>query len=95
MLSDGLVYTHSSGRVDSRASLLELLNSPALRYLQFEPSEVAGIDLGSVVILAGKVRIRAESFDRTLEICARYTSAYLQEQGNWRMVAWHTTVLQD
>ena len=53
LLAGELIYTHSSAKVDSKASLIEAMTSGTNAYTSLEPSDVTGRDLGDYVMLTG------------------------------------------
>ena len=53
VLGDDLVYTHSSARLDTKASIIANMKSGSTTYTSVEPSEVKAQDLGDVVVLTG------------------------------------------
>src|SRR5262249_32461994 len=57
LLSDDLVYTHSSARLDTKQSLIAAMESGATVYTAVEPSGVKAQDLGDAVVLTGSCRI--------------------------------------
>ena len=50
MLCKGLVYTHSSGRQDTKQSLMEGMESGTTVYTSIVPSDVKAQDLGNAVV---------------------------------------------
>ena len=61
LLSDDLVYTHSSARLDTKQSLIGAMESGTTVYTAVEPSDVKAQDLGDAVVLTGAARIRVTS----------------------------------
>ena len=53
LLSDDLVYTHSSARLDTKQSLIGNMESGGTVYTAVEPSDVKAQDLGDAVVLTG------------------------------------------
>ena len=53
LLSDDLVYTHSSARLDTKQSLIGAMESGSTVYTAVEPSDVKAQDLGDAVVLTG------------------------------------------
>ena len=84
-LSDTLIYTHSTGRVDSKTSLIQDID----RIL--EPSEVVGQDLGDTVLLVGLAQMGVIRNGKSNEFMARFTDIYHYQSGVWRMIAWQST----
>src|SRR5712691_1658885 len=68
LISDDLIYTHSSARLDTKQSLIGNMESGSTVYTSVVPSDVKAQDLGDTVVLTGSCRIgvntggRANSF---------------------------------
>ena len=91
LLSDELVYTHSSVRLDTKQSLIGAMESGATVYTALEPSDVQPADFGNVVVLTGKARIHVTSQGRPNAFSVRFTDVYAEKNGQWQMVAWQST----
>ena len=95
MLCKGLVYTHSSGRQDTKQSLIEGMESGSTVYTSVVPSEVKAQDLGNAVVLTGVAAISVISKGKPNAFRVRFTDVYENQNGTWRMVTWHSTKLPD
>ena len=95
LLCNGLVYTHSSARIDTKQSLLDGMTSGATVYTSVTPSEVVAQDLGDAVVLTGIARINVSLNGTPNEFGVRFTDVYQNQGGSWRMVAWQSTRLAD
>ena len=93
MLCKGLIYTHSSARMDTKDSLIGNMESGATVYTAVEPSEVVAQDLGDVVVLTGKAQISVVSNGAPNSFGVRFTDVYQNQNGSWRMVTWQSTKL--
>ena len=93
MLSDDLTYTHSTGRVDTKAEFIGALTSGAVRYHQMDHSDVQARAYNNTVVLTGRsaVRIRAASDEISFQL--RFINIYVKRNGRWQMVAWQSTRL--
>ena len=91
MLSDSLVYTHATSRVDSKSSLINDIESGATICNSVVPSEVKAQDLGDSVVLTGIVHMSAVRNGTLNEFTARFSDVYQNQNGTWRMVAWQST----
>jgi ketosteroid isomerase-like protein len=91
LLSDDLVYTHSTARVDTKKSLIEAMESGKTVYTAVEPSDVKAQDLGNAVVLTGSARIRVVSNGNPISFSVRFTDVYANKDGQWQMVAWQST----
>ena len=94
ILADELTYTHSSAKVDTKASLIEAMSSGANAYTALEPSEVVAKDLGHVVVLTGAAAMTVSLGGRLTSFRVRFIDVYAEQDGVWRMVAWQSTRLR-
>jgi ketosteroid isomerase-like protein len=95
LISDDLVYTHSSARLDTKTSLLAAMESGATVYTSVVPSDVKAQDLGDTVVLTGAARIGVMSQGRANNFAVRFTDVWSSKGGQWRMVAWQSTRLPE
>lgn len=95
LISDDLVYTHSSARLDTKQSLVGAMESGATVYSAVEPSNVKAQDLGDTVVLTGNARIGVNSGGRAMSFGVRFTDVWARKGGNWQMVAWQSTRTPD
>ncbi len=95
LLSDDLIYTHSSARLDTKQSLIGNMESGSTVYTAVEPSEVKAQDLGDAVVLTGSCRISVMSQGRPNSFRIRFTDVYANKGGQWQMVTWQSTRLPE
>jgi ketosteroid isomerase-like protein len=95
LLSDDLVYTHSTARLDTKKSLIEAMESGRTVYTGVEPSDVKAQDLGSAVVLTGIARIHVLSNGRPNSFGVRFTDVYVNKGDEWQMVTWQSTRLPE
>ena len=95
IISDDLVYTHSSARLDTKQSLIGAMESGATVYTSVIPSGVEAQDLGSAVVLTGSAQISVTSNGNPNRFGVRFTDVYVNHNGQWQMVAWQSTKLPD
>lgn len=93
ILSDDLIYTHSSARMDTKQSLIGAMESGATVYTSVEPSDVVAQDLGSAVVLTGVAAISVNSGGNANSFRVRFTDVYAEKGGQWQMVTWQSTRL--
>jgi ketosteroid isomerase-like protein len=95
LISDDLVYTHSTARLDSKKSLIGAMESGATVYTSVVPSGVVAQDLGDTVVLTGSARIGVLSQGRANSFAVRFTDVWSNQTGRWQMVAWQSTRLPE
>jgi hypothetical protein len=95
MICKGLVYTHSSGRQDTKESLLANMEAGSTVYTSMAPSEVKAQDLGNAVVLTGVAAISVNSNGKPNSFKVRFTDVYENQNGTWRMITWQSTKIPD
>lgn len=95
LISDDLVYTHSSARLDTKKSLIGNMESGSTVYTLVVPSDVKAQDLGDTVVLTGSCRISVMSNGKPNSFGVRFTDVYANKNGNWQMIAWQSTRTPD
>jgi ketosteroid isomerase-like protein len=95
VLSDDLVYTHSSARIDTKQSLIGAMESGTTVYTAVEPFDVKAQDLGDAVVLTGSARISVMSSGKPNAFSVRFTDVYANKGGQWQMVTWQSTRLPE
>jgi hypothetical protein len=98
LLSDDLIYTHSSARLDTKQSLIGAMESGATVYTSVEPSDVKAQDLGDAVVLTGIAAISVNARGTANSFRVRFTDVYANKigankGGSWQMVTWQSTRL--
>ena len=95
LISDDLVYTHSSARLDTKQSLIGNMESGSTVYTSVVPSDVKAQDLGDTVVLTGSCRISVNSGGNAMNFGVRFTDVWANKGGKWQMVAWQSTRTPD
>jgi ketosteroid isomerase-like protein len=95
VISDDLIYTHSSARLDTKASLIGNMENGSTVYTSVVPSDVKAQDLGDTVVLTGVCRISVNSGGKANSFGVRFTDVYANKGGKWQMVTWQSTRLPD
>jgi ketosteroid isomerase-like protein len=95
LISDDLVYTHSSARQDTKQSLIESMLCGKTVYTSVVPSEVKAQDCGDAVVLTGIARISVNSNGKPNSFGVRFTDVYANKGGKWQLVTWQSTKLPE
>ena len=93
IISEDLIYTHSSARLDTKQSLIVGMTSGSTVYTGCEPSDVKAQDLGDTVVLTGVARIKVTANGTPNAFGVRFTDVYARRGGRWQMVTWQSTRL--
>jgi len=93
LLADSLVYTHSYGGADSKASYLDGIRSKKWQYQAVErPIEDIQVH-GDCAVVTGQVRIELLSSGQSKKLNSRFTNVWVKGRQGWQMVAWQSTPL--
>ena len=95
LISDDLVYTHSSARLDTKKTLIGNMESGGTVYTSVVPSDVKAQDLGDTVVLTGSCKISVMSQGRANSFGVRFTDVWANKGGQWQMVTWQSTRTPD
>jgi ketosteroid isomerase-like protein len=95
VLADDLIYTHSSARLDTKASLIGNMETGKTVYSAVVPSDVKAQDCGDTVVLTGVARISVHSGGNAMNFGVRFTDVWANKGGQWQMVTWQSTKLPD
>ena len=95
LLGDDLTYTHSNGRFETKAQLLESLRSGNLEYRLMQHSDVQVRSYGDTAVMTGRSRLKVISKAHHLEVPIRFTLVYVKRAGEWQLVAWQSAPLQN
>ena len=93
LLADSLVYTHSYGGADSKASYLDGVRSKKWQYRKIEwPKENIQV-FGDCALVTGQIRIELLSDGKPKTLNSAYTNVWIKGPKGWQMVAWQSTPL--
>jgi ketosteroid isomerase-like protein len=93
LLADTLVYTHSYGGADSKASYLDGIRARKWVYRKIErPKEDIQVH-GDCAVVTGQVRIELLSDGKPKTLNSAYTNVWIKGPKGWQMVAWQSTPL--
>jgi ketosteroid isomerase-like protein len=93
LLADSLVYTHSYGGADSKATYLDGIRSRKWVYKEIErPIEDIQVH-GDCAVVTGQVRIELLAEGRPKKLSSRFTNVWVKGPRGWQMVAWQSTPL--
>ena len=93
LLAETLVYTHSYGGADSKASYLEGIRAKKWIYRKIErPKENIQVH-GDCAVVTGQVRIELMQEGKSKILNSAYTNVWIKGPKGWQMVAWQSTPL--
>jgi ketosteroid isomerase-like protein len=85
-LSDDLVWTHTTGRVDSKESQITSMESGEIVYSRYDPSDVKAQDYGDFIVLTGKADIHVNFRGTLYPLDVRFSDGWSKTDGKWKMV---------
>jgi hypothetical protein len=93
LLSDDLIWTHSSAKVDSKKRLLAKIESGESQYLSMRREDEKYVVSADAAVASGVViqEVRLGGVERSLR--SRYTNVWFREGDVWRVVAWQSTAV--
>jgi ketosteroid isomerase-like protein len=91
ILADDLIYTHTTARLDTKASFIDAIKTGRSNYHKMERTDVKVRDLGDTAVVTG----HADIFVGDNNFQARYIDIYAKRNGGWQMIAWQSTRVPD
>jgi hypothetical protein len=96
LLAEELTYTHTTGEVDSKASLLDALRAGRLVYDSISPADVrVRVYGGSAAVVTGTARVQVRANGAVRRLGLRFTEVYVRRAGRWELVVWQSTRLPE
>jgi hypothetical protein len=95
LFDTGATYIHSTGLLQSRGDMLDMLTSGDVRYVAFAVDTVSYHAYGSTVVGTGVQSIDLEVSGKALVSRSRYTVVYVASGGRYRLVAYQSTPLPE
>jgi ketosteroid isomerase-like protein len=95
LLADDLVYTHSSGNVDSKASYIDSLRTGKSRYLKIAPEDLRVRVVGDLALIHGRgvftleTNVNGQKGENPLHLS--FLDIWQKKNGKWQMIAWQST----
>ena len=91
LVHDDLVYTHSSGLADTRASWLDSMKSGKTKYKSAKCAERKVRLYGDVALVTGKAAFEAEVNGQPRSLKLVFLEAWTKTPQGWKFVAWQST----
>jgi ketosteroid isomerase-like protein len=91
LLHEQLLYTHSSGRTDTKGSWLESLRSGRTRYKSAKNTDQKVRLLGEVALVTGKGQMEAEVDGQPRSLKLVYLNVWTKTPKGWKFIAWQST----
>ncbi|MGQ0546784.1 MAG: nuclear transport factor 2 family protein [Betaproteobacteria bacterium] len=91
MVHDELVYTHSHGGGDTKASWIDAMRSRKTRYRRIVPGERKARVYGDAALITGRVDFEVESSGQPRSLRLVFLEAWTKTPQGWKFVAWQST----
>ena len=93
MVHDDLLYTHSSGVTDTKASWLQSMQSGKTKYKSVKCTDRKVRVIGEVALITGRAAIEAEISGQPRSLKVLFLNAWAKTPQGWKFVAWQSTPL--
>ena len=93
MLHGDLLYTHSSGVTDTKASWLQSMQSGKTKYRNVNCTDRKVRVIGEVALVTGRAAIEAEIGGQPRSLKLLFLNAWAKTPEGWKFVAWQSTPL--
>ena len=90
LVHDQLLYTHSSGVTDTKASWLESMKSGRVKYQSANCTERKARFFGDVALVNGKAAIEVDIGGQPKSLRLLFLMAYARTPQGWKFVAWQS-----
>jgi Domain of unknown function (DUF4440) len=94
ILANDLTYVHASGKVDTKSSMLQAIQSGQVRYISWTPVHLNARVNGNTGVIDGEYhvrvtdrRVKPDPFDIRIFVLAVYTL----RDARWQQIAWQST----
>ena len=92
LLSDSVSYTHTNGKRETKQQFIDSISSGHRRYRQIEVQSQDLVPVGrETCVVTGRALFEMEANNGALLFPVAYTAIQAQEDGHWRLIAWHAT----
>jgi ketosteroid isomerase-like protein len=95
LLDDELVYTDSSGRVDTKANYLDSFRGGSRNYRSIDRRNVKVMIRGNTALVFCDLHIQATLQDAIRNVRTRALAVWSGTNGIWRLLALHSTAYRD
>lgn len=90
LVHEELLYTHSSGLTDTKASWLESMKSGKTKYKGASCTERQVRFFGDVALVRGKAAIEAEINGQARSLRLLFLNAWVRTPQGWKFAAWQS-----
>lgn len=91
LLSEDLVYIHTTGAVDTKSSLIEAVVSGTIDYTRLEAKDTTLRFAGNAAIITGTAELGVVAGGTVHAASIRFTEVYVDAGDGWRLASWQST----
>ena len=95
IMSEDLVYTHTTGRSESKQEFIASVTSGDISYDAIKPDDVLVRLYDDVAIVTGTAAMVVSSRQANFEFTIRFIEVYRLVDGSWELVSWQSTRLAE
>ena len=95
ILSDDLVYTHSTARQETKAEFIAALSSGRTKYQSINREDVKVQEYGETAVVTGHAKFHVNANGNDVRFQVKFTDVYVKREEKWQMVAWQSTKIPD
>lgn len=88
---DTLIYTHSSGKVDTKSSYISAIKAGATRYESMKRDDIKVSVYGQAAVVTCHWDVHIASNGNKIDMNARYLHVYIRHKDGWKLVAHEST----
>ena len=91
LLDEHFTWTHTDGLVQSKSELVEKIRGGKLRYSELSTDQETFNEYAKAAVVTGHLRRRYADATKPFEL--RYTLTFVKVGREWKVAAYHTTIL--
>jgi len=91
LMADDVVYTHSSGRLDSKKSFIASIAGGTVKYRRIDRKDVATSLREGFAFLTGAIEIDVETGGKLLHLNLRFSNVWEPTAKGWQQILWQST----
>jgi uncharacterized protein (TIGR02246 family) len=91
LYDEKIVYTHSSGKVDTKTSYINTIKSGATKYESMKRDDIKVTVYGPAAVVTCHWDVHVVAQGNKIDMNARYLHVYVQQKDGWKMVAHQST----
>jgi len=93
LVSDKYVYTDYDGTVMNKAQFLTDNKDPSYKPTMVTNEDMQVMTYSNVAVVIGKYHTKGTYRDKPFDHWGRFTDTWVYENGNWRCIATHTSLI--